>query len=174
MRIQLANLEHGKLEFAHVYQAEDLDVSDERINLCGSAAVSGQIRRKGADVEVQGHLETCVQVECDRCLKPIQLPVNSDFSLEYITGSEYEASHTAELTEDLMSVAVFDGESIDLDEIAKEQILLLVPTRSLCKEDCKGICLTCGADRNSSECNCQQSDIDPRWGALKNLVDGKS
>ena len=75
-------------------------------------------------------------------------------TLEYITGSDYESSEVAELTEDEMSVSVFDGEAIDVDEIVKEQILLAVPTRMLCREDCKGICPECGTDRNTGECNC--------------------
>ncbi|PYS67386.1 MAG: hypothetical protein DMF69_23170, partial [Acidobacteria bacterium] len=55
----------------------------------------------------------------------------------------------------------------------KEQILLAVPSRSLCTENCKGFCPTCGADKNAGDCGCDEKDIDPRWAALKNLVDGK-
>jgi uncharacterized protein len=69
-----------------------------------------------------------------------------------------------------MTVSVFDGSAIDVDEIVKEQILLAVPTRMLCREDCKGICPECGADRNTGECNCVTNDIDPRWAALKKLT----
>jgi len=69
-----------------------------------------------------------------------------------------------------MSVSVFDGEAIDVDEIVKEQIVLAVPTRMLCREDCKGICPECGADRNKGDCNCATNDIDPRWAALKDLT----
>src|SRR4051812_45600688 len=119
MRIRLADLENGKAEFAHVYLPEELDLGDERASLCGPASVSGKIRHATAEVFVTGHVETCIQVDCDRCLKPIQLPLESDFSLDYITGSEYESTQTAELTEDLMAVSVFDGESIDVDEIVK-------------------------------------------------------
>jgi uncharacterized protein len=64
---------------------------------------------------------------------------------------------------------VFDGEALDVDEIVKEQILLAVPTRMLCREDCKGICPQCGVDKNTGECNCETKEIDPRWAALKNL-----
>ena len=174
MRIELVNLEDGKGEFAHVYHSEELDLEDERASLCGPVSVCGEIRQAGPEVFVTGHLETCVQVDCDRCLKPIQLPVKSDFSLEYITGSEYESTQTAELTDELMSVSVFDGESIDVDEIAKEQVLLLVPTRSLCSEDCKGFCPKCGADKNSGDCDCSEKEIDPRWAGLKDLMNGKS
>jgi uncharacterized protein len=169
MRIELENLEGGKGDFAHVYNPDELNPVDERVKLTAPATVNGKIRLAGNEVFVNGHVDTRAQVECDRCLKPIELPVNTDFELEYITGSEYETSAVAELTEAEMSVAVFDGEALDIDEIVKEQILLAVPTRMLCREDCKGICPQCGVDKNTGECNCETKEIDPRWAALKNL-----
>ena len=169
MRIELENLEGGRGDFAHVYQPEDLNPVDERIQIIEPASVSGKVRLTGNEVFVNGHVETRAQVECDRCLKPVELPVSADFALEYITGAEYESSPAAELTEAEMSVSVFDGDAIDVDEIVKEQILLAVPTRMLCREECKGICPECGTDRNTGQCNCVTNDIDPRWAALKNL-----
>jgi DUF177 domain-containing protein len=169
MRIELENLEGGKGDFAHVYNPDDLNPVDERVKLSAPATVNGKIRLAGNEVFVNGHIDARAQVECDRCLKPIELPVSADFELEYITPSEYESSAVAELTEAEMSVAVFDGEAIDVDEIVKEQILLAVPTRMLCREDCKGICPECGTDRNTGDCNCETKEIDPRWAALKNL-----
>jgi uncharacterized protein len=170
MRIELENLEGGKGDFAHVYNPDELNPVDERVKLTAPATVNGKIRLAGNEVFVNGHVDTRAQVECDRCLKLIELPVNADFELEYITGSEYETSAVAELTEAEMSVAVFDGEALDVDEIVKEQILLAVPTRMLCREDCKGICPQCGVDRNTGECNCETKEIDPRWAALKDLT----
>jgi uncharacterized protein len=170
MRIELENLEGSKGDFAHVYQPEELNPVDDRIQLIAPVAVNGKVRLAGNEVFVNGHVETRAQVECDRCLKPIELPVNADFALEYITGSEYESTDVAELSEAEMSVSVFDGEAIDVDEIVKEQILLAVPTRMLCREDCKGICPECGIDRNTGECTCTKEEIDPRWAALKNLT----
>src|ERR1044072_8788140 len=170
MRIELENLEGGKGDFAHVYQPDDLNPVDERISLSQAATVSGKVRLAGNEVFVNGHGETRAEVECDRCLKPVEIPVNTDFALEYITGSEYESVETAELTEAEMSVSVFDGKVIDVDEIVKEQIVLAVHTRMLCREDCKGICPECGADRNTGDCGCTTNDIDPRWAALKNLI----
>jgi uncharacterized protein len=170
MRIELENLEGGKGDFAHVYQPDDLNPVDERVSLTGPATVSGKVRLAGNEVFVNGHVETRAQVECDRCLQSVETPVNSDFELEYITGSEYESSGTAALTEAELSVSVFDGKAIDVDEIVKEQVLLAVPTRMLCREDCKGICPECGADRNTGDCNCTTDDTDPRWAALKDLT----
>ena len=169
MRIELENLQGGKGDFAHVYEPDDLNPVDERVSLTQPATVSGKVRLAGNEVFVNGHVETRAQIECDRCLRPVETPVNADFSLEYISGSEYESSEAAELTEAEMSVSVFDGEALDVDEIVKEQVLLAVPTRMLCREDCKGICPECGTDRNTGDCSCATSDIDPRWAALKNL-----
>ncbi len=170
MRIELENLEGSKGDFAHVYQPDELNPVDERVSLIAPAAVNGKVRLSGNEVFVNGHVETRAQVECDRCLKPVELPVNVDFTLEYIRDSDYESIETAELSEAEMSVSVFDGAAIDVDEIVKEQILLAVPTRMLCREDCKGICPECGTDRNTGECDCVTNDIDPRWAALKNLT----
>ena len=170
MRIELENLEGGKGDFAHVYNPDELNPVDEGVRLTAPATVNGKIRLAGNEVFVNGHVDTRTQVECDRCLKSIELPVSADFELEYITGSEYESSAVAELTEAEMAVAVFDGEALDVDEIVKEQILLAVPTRMLCREDCEGICPQCGVDRNTGECNCEMKEIDPRWAALKNLT----
>ena len=169
MRIELEKLEGGRGGFAHVYQPDELNPVDERVNLALPAEVKGTIRRAGQAVAVSGHVETRVEVECDRCLKSVELPVSADFGLEYITGADYESSSAAALSEEEMSVSVFDGESIDLDEIVKEQVLLAVPARTLCREDCKGICPECGTDLNTGECNCQADEVDPRWAALKKL-----
>jgi uncharacterized protein len=169
MRIELEKLEAGKGGFAHVYQPEELNPIDERVNLSQAAEVGGTVRRTGDGVFVSGHVETRAQVECDRCLKPLELPVSADFALEYITGADYESSSAAALTEEEMSISVFDGQSIDVDEVVKEQILLAVPARTLCREDCKGICPECGMDRNAGECNCAPNEVDPRWAALKNF-----
>jgi uncharacterized protein len=169
MRIELENLEGGKGDFAHVYQPDELNPVDERIRLTAPASVKGNVRLSGNEVFVNGYIDTRAQVECDRCLEQIELPVSTDFALEYITGSEYESSDVAELTEDEMLVSVFDGHAIDVDEIVKEQIVLAVPTRMLCRDDCKGICPECGIDKNTGECQCVTDDIDPRWAALKNL-----
>lgn len=170
MRIELENLEGGKGDFARVYQPEELNPVDERVRLIEPAQVTGKVRLAGNDVFVNGHVESRAQVECDRCLQLVELPISADFALEYIPEPEYESSEVAELTEAAMLVAVFDGRAIDVDEVVKEQILLAVPTRMLCRENCKGICPECGTDRNTGDCKCVADDIDPRWAALKNLT----
>ena len=173
MRIELVNLEHGRADFAHVYKPDELGALDERVQIVAPVDVAGKVRLERTEVFVNGHIETRAQVECDRCLQRIETPVDADFDLQYITGTDYESTSAAELTEDELSVAVFDGDTIDVDEIVKEQILLAVPTRMLCRPDCKGICPDCGVDKNTGDCGCAKDEVDPRWAALKDLTSGK-
>lgn len=169
MRIELEKLQGGKGGFAHVYQPEELNPVDERVRVTQPAEVKGNVNQAGHEVFVSGHVETRAQLECDRCLQLVELPVSADFALEYITGSDYESSSAAALSEEELAVSVFDGESIDVDEIVKEQILLAVPARTLCREECKGICPECGTDLNARQCNCADEEVDPRWAALQSF-----
>ncbi len=173
MRIELAGLENGKGAFAHAYAPGELVVEDERLRLLVAPTVFGEIRLKGERVNVSGRLTARVKLECDRCLKPIELPVNSKFKLEYVTAAEYEAQQAVELTEADLDLSVFDGEAIDIDELVTEELLLAIPDHVLCNDNCKGICPVCGKDRNSVDCNCENKEIDPRWAGLKNLVNSK-
>ncbi|HJT67889.1 MAG TPA: DUF177 domain-containing protein [Pyrinomonadaceae bacterium] len=180
MRIELVNLEHGRGDFSRVYQPDELGsfddragAIDERVTLVETVTVKGAVRLAGTEVFVNGHIKTRVAVECDRCLKQVELPVDADFELDYVTGQTYASTAAAELTENDLSVSVFDGETIDVDEIVKEQILLAVPTRTLCRPECKGICPECGNDKNTGDCACETKDVDPRWAALRNLTSGK-
>lgn len=173
MRIELASLEGARAKFAHSYAEGELVLGDERLRLVQPPTVSGEIRREDRRVHVKGRAVARVQVECDRCLKLIELPADSSFKLEYVTQEDYQAHQAVELTEDDLDLTVFDGEVIDVDALVTEEILLAVPDHILCKDDCKGICPRCGADRNSVDCGCETAEVDPRWAGLKELVNGK-
>lgn len=174
MRIELENLEDGKGSFAHTYQPEELNLVDERVRVTEPITVNGRVRKSGSEVDVSGRVETRVNIECDRCLKTLEMPVSAGFKLQYITGQDYETSHAAELTADEMALSVFDGEAIDVDEIVREQILLSIPDHALCDENCRGICSMCGTNLNAGSCECKSSEVDPRWAALKNFKNGEA
>ena len=174
MRIELASLEGGKGAFAHAYFPGDLVLDDDRVSLIEAPAVSGGIRQKGSRVHVNGKVTARAQVECDRCLKLVELSIDSHFKLEYVTADDYQAQQAFELTQEDLDLSVFDGEVIDIDELVTEEIMLTVPDHVLCIENCKGMCSVCGVNRNSIECGCETREVDPRWAGLEKLVDSKS
>lgn len=170
MRIELASLENGRGSFSHSYAPNEFSLVDSSISLLVPPVVNGEIREKDGAVVVSGKVTARVRVECDRCLKPIEIPIDSSFKLEYVTAGEYESHEDAELSLEDLDKTVFDGESIDVDQLVTEELLLAVPDHRLCQPDCKGICPVCGKNRNAVDCGCETTEVDPRWAGLKNLV----
>lgn len=173
MRIELASLERGHGSFNHSYSPGELALDDDRVRVTTPPVVSGEIRQKGQGLRVTGQVTGRVQVECDRCLKQVEVGVDSKFDVDYVTAEAYQARQEAELTEADLDLSIFDGETLDVDELVKEELLLAVPDHVVCKADCKGMCAVCGADKNSVNCDCETRQVDPRWAGLEKLVNGK-
>lgn len=169
MRIELASLERSK-EFAHVYAPGNLVLQDDRLRLVVLPRISGKISRDAAAVKVSGRLTAHLQIECDRCLKFVEFPVDAPFSVQYVTEEDERAQHAVELTEEELNFIVFDGDALDIDELIAEELQLAVPAHVLCKDDCEGLCPVCGLNRNTVDCGCETPEVDPRWAGLKKLV----
>jgi uncharacterized protein len=167
LRIELEKLEEAGDRFAHVYEPEEIVLDEEHVRLTDPPEISGRVRRSGHEVRVKGKLSARAEVDCDRCLKTVAVPVEAEFDVGYVPVEDYQSSSAAELQEEDLSLSVFDGETIDLDELVREQLMLALPARALCGEECKGLCPTCGADRNTNPCDCHSQEIDPRWAGLK-------
>jgi uncharacterized protein len=174
MRIELDKLEDKDASFAHRYEPEEIVLDEEHARLTKPPEVSGRASRKGDEVRLRGKITATAEVDCDRCLKSVAVPIETDFDVKYIPAADYRASDAAELQEEDLNVSFFEGETIDVDELVREQVLLALPVRALCTEDCKGLCPTCGADRNTDSCNCNSREIDPRWEGLEKLVNRES
>ena len=118
-----------------------------------------------------------VIVACSRCVGEVDLPIDERLRVTFLPPSEMPADDGseggpdddgAEVDEGDLDVFPFDGETIDLEPLFREQFVLAVPYAPLCREDCKGLCPQCGIDRNSGTCTCEPP-IDPRLAALKGL-----
>src|ERR1044071_6053810 len=170
MRIEVENLSATASPFAHTYRPEEVEVEEEGARLVSDAKVEGSATRKGEQVRLRGTISTEVELLCDRCAAPERGPLVAEFDTSFIP-QEVEAGkpeHVELLTEDL-GLAAYEGDAVDLDELVREQILLALPSRHLCREDCKGLCQKCGANLNEKDCSCEQGEVDPRWAALADL-----
>ena len=112
----------------------------------------------GRSVEAAGAVRTTWQGECRRCLRPVggrlEGEVRELFEPDPEEGETYPLVH----------------DEIDLEALARDTVMLELPPAPLCREDCQGICLLCGADRNTGACTCAPPP-DPRWAALDDLRD---
>lgn len=169
MQIEVDRLKELGGRFSQSYEVGGLLLDDQDIQLAEPAEVHGRVRRSGNEVELRGEVRTRVQVGCSRCLKPVELPIHSEFDERFVPAVSWRAEEQHELQAEDLNLAVFDGAAIELDDLVREEILLAVPTRVLCREDCKGLCPLCGIDRNAGSCRCEIVDGDGRWQELKNL-----
>jgi uncharacterized protein len=170
VRIELDKLEGKSASFAHSYGADELVLDDEHARLVEPPQVTGRINRSGHEVRLRGEIKARAEVDCDRCLRRVSVPVETSFDVTYVPASDYvEQDGAAELQEDDLAVSVYEDETIDVDELVREQVLLAMPARALCTEDCKGLCPVCGVNRNETSCECESEQTDPRWGSLKDI-----
>ncbi|HEV3470529.1 MAG TPA: DUF177 domain-containing protein [Pyrinomonadaceae bacterium] len=174
MRIEVENLSEAGEPFAHTYAPGGLELDSEAVGLSREARVEGRASRRGEEIRVRGKIETGVEVACDRCLAPVAVPLEVEFDTAFIPQERAAAAEeNVELHAEDMGLAAFEGDAIDLDELVREQILLALPARHLCREECKGLCPTCGADLNAGRCGCEHKEADPRWAALADLKKNK-
>lgn len=107
---------------------------------------------------------------CARCLEPVQVALSGTFDLIFRPwGADAEAGERA-ITEDETEIGYYEESGLLLEDAVREQVLLTLPGRSLCREDCKGLCLYCGIDRNVTSCDCAGKPIDPRLAMLAGIA----
>lgn len=167
MRIEVENLTPQGEPFAHTYAEDELSLEEEYARLTGETTIEGRAARKGVEINLGGRIGARVEAACDRCLRPLTLPLDIEFS-EFFTPlrPEEDRGEETELKPDDLHLSVYEGDEIDVDDLVREQVLLALPVQFVCREDCKGLCQKCGADLNEGECQCPQGEIDPRWAAL--------
>jgi uncharacterized protein len=122
---------------------------------------------------------TRVSVECDRCLTPVGVELAGRMQLMVAASRARpkDESEERELGEDEMGVLEVAGEGFESGPLVREQILLDLPAKPLCRDDCRGLCPVCGAELNLGRCGCEARAIDPRWAALevvRSKLDGAS
>ena len=170
MRIEVENLTAAGEPFEHTYRAEEVELEEEGAQLVADVAVRGRATKKGETVRLRGEIGAEVELLCDRCAAPERRPLAVEFDTSFIPlEAEAVKTENVELQAEDLLLSAYEGGAVDLDELTREQILLALPSRHLCREDCKGLCQKCGANLNAGDCSCGQGEVDPRWAALADL-----
>lgn len=125
--------------------------------------LDGVLESLAEGVLVRGTLSTTVEMACARCLRPLSAPVEADVAELYADPAGAEDPADVE-----PGYAIRDG-LIDLDALVRDTLVPRIPVAPLHDPDCKGLCPTCGADRNLTDCSCGEQPVDLRWSALEGL-----
>jgi len=131
-----------------------------------TAHVFIRIFRFGKRVLVEGSVKISVTVTCSRCLKDAALPLDLTFREEYLPAEESGKGTEQELSDRDLDLGYYTDDELDITELVKEQVLLAVPMKPLCRDDCRGLCTHCGKDLNRGPCGCRKEEIDPRLAPL--------
>ncbi len=175
MEFRVSELEREPIDF-------DLELAPGAVDLGEEAEQVGALTTSGvaevlhehrgprdivADIRLKGSFSGRFQVPCARCVEPVEIPLGAEFDLIFRPAKADSDATERSITAPETEIGYYLKDSLLLEDVLREQVLLSLPVRTLCKSDCKGLCPRCGADRNSTACSCEVGD--PRWEALAGL-----
>lgn len=112
-------------------------------------------------VRVEGEAEVVLNMQCSRCLKEVEQEIQLSFTVD-VVSPEVPLEEADDQT-------FMEGYQLNVESLLSNEILMSLPTKVLCRPDCKGICRVCGKDLNLGECGCDTFVPDPRMAAIKDI-----
>jgi uncharacterized protein len=169
LALNLAKIRTAHEHIEQVYQPDVLGPPTDTYTVVAPAELSLDIYKDKDQFRLVGHVKTILELACSRCLEPFTWPIDAEFDLRYQPHTHNTGEGEREVEEDDLTTAFYENEEIDLGQLMQEQFYLSVPMKPLCADDCKGLCVSCGTNRNHETCDCQTDWEDPRLAALKQL-----
>ncbi len=158
-------------EFEVPFAREELD--REPLVAVRPARIAGEVTPVEGGHALTASLAWDGRLECSRCLADYDFSHQEDFTLVlYPRKAISEAD--LELDREDLDAYFYDDPNVPVAPIVEERIQMAIPMKPLCSEDCLGLCVQCGTDRNINRCDCVVEFIDPRWRALELLKQQKS
>ncbi|HEY3315877.1 MAG TPA: DUF177 domain-containing protein [Bacillota bacterium] len=131
----------------------------------GPVEVRGEAYNTGSAVHVRGRVKARAELLCSRCSKPLVQPVEAPFQVQYVAERPGRPGADNDEADDVVQ---YQGDEIDLADEVRQQLLLALPMKPLCRPDCRGLCPTCGKDLNEGPCECRP-EVDARLAGLADL-----
>ena len=126
------------------------------------------VERQGEKVAITGVFQATAHLCCSRCLEPLVTHIEPPVDLELVPQPRDRHGET-ELGRDDLEVDFYQADVLDVSGLLRSETDLALPMKPLCREDCRGLCATCGANRNVTGCRCEPRGIDPRLAPLEAL-----
>jgi DUF177 domain-containing protein len=172
MKILLSEIPQGHSVIDRRESASGLDI-EAWVHPKADVHVVLDADRRGQQVMMRGQAELEVEYSCARCLKEFEAELVAPIViLSDRRGTDDPRDEEA--LEQEGAVLYHEGVEIDLGPPIRDALILEVPQVALCRPDCRGLCPSCGQDRNERDCQCAQGGIDPRWEQLRQLNQDKT
>jgi uncharacterized protein len=165
MKISLVHLSEGlhRLHFEETLAKLGLD---KHPNLHRDVRIEVELEKRSPQYFLKNMVRTEGRFCCDRCLKEFDLNVSEESRVMFSTDAEIVKLNDSEEIEYLDS----NAKEIDITDVIRDTLLLSIPMKLLCSEDCRGLCAGCGVNLNEEPCRCAEPPIDTRWEALRKLL----
>jgi len=165
MKIDVASIrkapgESGHFEFRK--EIQPFEIGGSEVSFAEPATVTLDITNTGVSLQVAGEITGELQFNCSRCLEPFRYHLDTGFEEQY-----RHVTQIAEDGDDNRSYQIYEDDIIDFTDAVMEHLILGLPMKPVCSQECQGICPQCGTNKNISKCLCKDDDIDPRFAALK-------
>ena len=171
MLLDLNKLHGQRDHIERTFEPAAFDPQDSEYRVAAPVTLVLDIQKLGSDAYgVTGRVAARLEVLCSRCLEPFEVPVDADFELRYVPQTENTGDGEREIGEDDLTTAYYREGMLDLVELMREQFVLALPMKPLCRDDCRGLCPECGTNLNKGQCDCTPRWEDPRLAALKSLL----
>lgn len=170
MKIKLRQLQDGRHQF-------DISLIEPASDLLDFSPVKGSLTvvKSGVTLHVTGLLDYTARQHCSLCLKAYESEGQAEIDLFYRpqTREDLAGGKELELKPDELDMVLYQGQEIDLWPQLRETLLLSLPAKPVCREDCRGLCAQCGKPMEEDVCGCIKKQVDPRWEKLLKLKKGK-
>jgi uncharacterized protein len=168
MQINVAQLLRAPIGSVRDYDIKQvIDITGDGV----SSLVQGQVRlmRTNRSILVKGTLDTEAELTCSRCLGQFECPLVMKLEEEYYPTTDVITGAPVPVPDEPGLFTIDEHHVLDLTEAVRQYVLLAIPMKPLCKEDCAGLCPYCGHNLNRGPCGCTSQKTDPRWAELSKL-----
>lgn len=166
MFIAVEELQEHRVKFDEAFPPGHIDYLTEGLQQVAPLLVQGAANLLADEIEIRGRLVTTMEVLCARCLEPMRHAVELEFDLVYRPISTMTRGDEFQVPRGEEELGFYHGGGLLLEDMAKEQVLLSLPIKIICRSDCRGLCPRCGCNRNRETCDCAARTVDRRWEGL--------
>lgn len=145
----MEDIREGVSTLESVCRPEEIGLESEGIGFIGNVIAKLRLFRQLDKVFVKAELTTLIELECARCLNPVEIILKGAFENQY-----RPLPKTVKDTLDDIGIGYYSGEYIDVSSDLRESLLLELPIKVLCSESCEGLCPCCGENLNKGKCDC--------------------
>jgi len=145
------------------------DIQSDAVKIVSPVKAVLRLDKVLPEIMAKGVLNGDVEHQCSRCLKNFTERIASQFNVVYRPTTEIARGEQHQLKSDELDTVFYSGDTLEIDDLLREQLILNLPMKPLCSPDCKGFCPQCGADMSLSACGCKASETDSRFEVLKKL-----